>query len=217
MSRKNKISLYIAIGAFLAFIIWTALVCAFDVRAIGPQGSQVGFATLNGFVHNITGVNMWLYMITDWLGLVPIAVSFGFAVLGLVQWIGRKNILKVDRDIIALGGFYVAVMALYLFFEFAIINYRPVLIGGILEASYPSSTTVLVACVMSTASMQLHQRIKNKAIKLCVIFVIVGFVAFMVIGRLFSGVHWASDIMGGVLISISLVSAYAWVYDILKQ
>lgn len=213
MKRKMRISLWISVGMLLAFIVWTALVCLVDVRAIGPEGSFVGFATLNGYVHELTGVNMWLYNLTDWLGLLPIATMFGFAVLGLVQWIKRKNILKVDRSIIVLGIFYVAVFAVYLLFEFVPVNYRPTLIEGILEVSYPSSTTMLVMCVMPTAIMQLQGRIKNKTVKICVISAIALFTAFMVIGRLISGVHWVSDIVGGALVSASLVSAYAYFCD----
>ena len=99
-------------------------------------------------------------------------------------------------------------MTVYIFFEFAVVNYRPILIDGYLEASYPSSTTVLVICVMSTAIMQVCDRIKNAIIKRCIVSVTVVFIAFMVIGRFLSGVHWFSDIVGGVLVSISLVSAY---------
>ena len=128
------------------FALWTVLVCIVDVQAIGPRGSEVGFATLNDWVHGLTGVNMTLYTVTDWLGLVPIAVAFGFGIFGLVQWIRRKSLRAVDRSILALGGFYVAVMAVYLLFETVVINYRPVLIDGYLEASYPSSTTMLVLC-----------------------------------------------------------------------
>ena len=203
-------------GLIAVFVLWTVLVSVVDVRAIGPNGSSVGFATLNGYVHDLTGVNMRLYSITDWLGLVPIGVALGFAMLGLVQWIERKSLFKVDRGILALGGFYVAVMAVYILFEFVVINYRPTLIDGYLEASYPSSTTMLVMCVMPTAMMQLHARIKSDVFRRCVLIFIAAFTAFMVIGRLASGVHWLTDIIGGALVSAGLVITYASVSDIHK-
>jgi undecaprenyl-diphosphatase len=198
----------VAAGFLGAFAVWTALVCCFDVRQIGPQGSSVGFAGVNGFFHNLTGVHMLLYTITDWLGLVPVGFALGFAILGLAQWIKRKHIFQVDPSILVLGGFYIVVMAAYVLFEECVINYRPVLINGFLEASYPSSTTLLVLCVMPTAIMQLNARIRNKALKKCVAFLIVIFIAFMVIGRLVSGVHWLSDIVGGALLSAGLVTLY---------
>lgn len=191
-----------------AFVLWTAAIRLVDVRAIGPQGSTVGFAMLNRFVHDLTGVHMSLYTITDWLGLIPFGVVMGFAVLGLVQWVKRKHLLKVDRSIFVLGGFYVVVMAVYLFFELVVINYRPVLIDGILEASYPSSTTMLVLCVMPTAMMQLRTRVKNQILRRCISGFITAFTIFMVIGRLISGVHWFTDIIGGVLLSTGLVLLY---------
>ena len=203
-------------GLIAVFVLWTVLVSVVDVRAIGPNGSSVGFATLNGYVHDLTGVNMRLYSITDWLGLVPIGVALGFAVLGLVQWVGRKSLFKVDRSILALGGFYIIVLAMYIFFEIVVINYRPVLIDGYLEASYPSSTTMLVMCVMPTAMMQLHVRIKSDVFRRCVLIPIAAFTAFMVIGRLASGVHWLTDIIGGALVSAGLVITYASVSDIHK-
>ena len=192
----------------ISFVLWTVLILFVDVRAIGPEGSSVGFASLNGFVHNITGVNMSLYVITDWLGLVPIGVAFGFAVLGLVQWIKRKSLLKVDRSILALGGFYIIVMAVYVLFEIVVINYRPTLINGYLEASYPSSTTMLVMCVMPTAMVQFRTRIKNDKFRRCIMLAIAVFIAFMVIGRLVSGVHWITDIIGGALFSAAIVLMY---------
>ena len=190
------------------FVLWTIAICFVDVRAIGPQGSSVGFAGINGFVQNLTGVHWGLYNITDWLGLVPIFVCMGFGTLGLVQWIKRKSICKVDHDILVLGGFYIITIAVYLFFESVVINYRPVLINGYLEASYPSSTTMLVMCVMPTAIMQLGSRIKNKVFRNIVAVTIIAFMAFMVIGRLISGVHWFTDIVGGALFSVGLVMMY---------
>lgn len=208
MEKKNKKMLVWGVSLLWVFVLWTVLVRFVDVRAIGPRESLVGFATLNGYVHSLTGMHMSLYEITDWLGLVPIAVALGFAVLGLVQWIKRKSLLKVDRSILVLGGFYMIVIAVYIVFEMVVINYRPVLINGYLEASYPSSTTMLVLCVMPTAIMQLRVRIKNEILKRGVISAMLVFIAFMVIGRLLSGVHWFSDIIGGALLSAGLVMTY---------
>ena len=204
--KKKKFC--IALGLLGAFALWTIAISLIDVQAIGPQGSTVGFATLNSMVHKLTGVHMQLYTITDWLGLVSVAFGFGFALLGLAQWIKRKNILKVDRSILILGAFYIVTLAAYLFFESYVINYRPVLIAGYLEASYPSSTTLLVLCVMPTAGMQLQGRIKSHALRKVVTVAITAFIVFMVVGRLVSGVHWLTDIIGGILLSAGLVMIY---------
>lgn len=200
--KKRNVS--IALGFLAAFLLWTVAVSRIDVQPIGPQGSVVGFATLNGLVHSFTGVHMLLYTITDWLSLVPVAFGLGFALTGLWQWIKRKSILKVDCSILILGGFYAVVLAVYLLFEKVVINYRPVLIEGGLEASYPSSTTVLVLCIMPTAVMQLRSHAQKKGI----IMAITAFTVFMVIGRLLSGVHWVTDIIGGILLSAGLVLLY---------
>lgn len=206
---KNKKNLWILIGLLIAFVLWTMLISLVDVQPIGPRDSAVGFATINRFVHSLTGTHMTLYHITDWLGLVPVAFGFGFAILGIVQWIKRRSILKVDGSILTLGVFYLVVLAAYLFFEEVVVNYRPVLIAGYLEASYPSSTTLLVLCVMPTAITQLRSRTQNRwitnAIKV--------FIAFMVIGRLLSGVHWLTDIVGGALLSAGLVKMYDFITE----
>ena len=205
MKRKK---LWISVALLISFALWTALISLIDVQPIGPLGSSVGFATLNQSVHRLTGVNWNLYTITDWLGLVPIAIGFGFAILGLVQLIKRKSLRKVDYSILALGIFYIVVMVAYIFFEIVVINYRPTLINGYLEASYPSSTTMLVTSVMPTAAMQLNRRIKNTVLKRCVIIAIIAFIAFMVLCRLISGVHWITDIIGGAFLSAGLVMMY---------
>lgn len=208
MKKQFKKNLGISMGLLLAFVLWTLLIRFIDVKTIGPKESAVGFATLNGFFHNLTGVNFTLYTITDWLGLVPVFVCFGFGLLGLIQLIKRKSLLKVDFSLRVLGGFYIVVMAAYIFFEFFVVNYRPVLIDGFLEASYPSSTTLLVLCIMPTALMQLNSRVNNDILRKIITVSITVFIIFMVIGRLISGVHWLTDIIGGALLSAGLVMMY---------
>ena len=207
MKRINK-RLIVSICFLTAFAVWTVMLRFVDVKQIGPLGSSVGFAGINGFVRKLTGVHWGLYHVTDWLGLVPVFVCMGFGILGLAQWIRRKSIRNVDANILALGGFYVVTIAAYLLFENVVINYRPVLIHGVLEVSYPSSTTMLTMCVMPTAIMQLHDRMKNRMLRKCISFAVIAFTAFMVIGRLISGVHWFTDIVGGALLSAGLVLMY---------
>lgn len=190
------------------FALWTILVCTVDVQPMGPMGSAVGLATVNRWFHALTGVHMGLYHLTDWLSILPLGTVLSFALMGLVQWMQRKSILRVDQDILALGGFYTAVMAAFVFFEICVINYRPVLIEGVPEASYPSSTTMLVLCVMLTARMQVHWRISNPVIRRILSTAIECFTVFMVVARAVSGVHWLTDILGGALLSAGLVMLY---------
>ena len=210
--KRNKTLLFTSLTLICAFLLWTILICFVDVSAIGPNGSRVGFATLNKAIHNLTGVNMILYVITDWLGLAPIFTALCFSILGLIQLVKRKSILKVDRSIISLGVFYIAVIIVYIMFEYVVINYRPVLINGYLEASYPSSTTMLTLTVMITAIIQLRSRIKTKSLKTVITLIIALFTAFMVIGRALSGVHWITDIIGGILISLGLICMYYYAH-----
>ena len=204
MIRKVKAPM----GYLAAFILWTIAVKTVDVRAIGPKESAVGFASLNQFIHNLTGTNMMLYTMTDWLSIVPFAVCGLFGVVGLVQLIRRKSLAKVDRDIIALGVFYIIVIGAYALFEIVPINYRPILIEGVLEVSYPSSTTMLVMCVMPTAAMQVGRRVRNMKIRRWAAAVTWIFTVFMVVGRIMSGVHWITDIIGGILLSTALVTGW---------
>ena len=205
--KKTK-SLWIGLAFLATFALWTVLIRFIDVQAIGPNGSSVGFAALNNAVHETIGVHWGLYTVTDLLGLIPIGFALGFAVLGLVQLVRRRSLFKVDRSILVLGGFYIVVMAMYLLFEEVVINYRPVLIDSNLEASYPSSTTMLALCVLPTAMMQLKSRIRHIAVRRAVLVTLGTLTAFMVVGRLISGVHWLTDIIGGVLLSVGLVFLY---------
>lgn len=211
MKKNNQKNLYISLIMISLFLLWTLLIRCVDVRAIGPMASTVGFATINQFVHEFTGVNMTLYIITDWLGLVPIFLALGFALLGLFQMIKRKNLKSVDYSIFVLGGFYLVVITAYVLFETVIVNYRPTLIDGYLEPSYPSSTTLLVMTIMPTAIMQFKARINNNLLRKLVNFIITIFIIFMVIGRMISGVHWFTDIVGGAILSTGLVMMYRYV------
>lgn len=219
MERKTKAKKQFIFGVITLalFVLYTMSLTFVDIQPIGPQGSSVAYAEMNKAVHELFGVNMMLYHITDWAGVAALLIAIGFAVLGLTQWIQRRNILKVDSSILVLGGFYLLVFGTYAFFEFYVINRRPVLIDGILEASYPSSTTMLAMCVMPTAVMQFHRLIKNHKIRNTVNILCGVFTAFMVIGRLVCGVHWFTDILGGVIFSVSVILIYCAVNNFIDS
>jgi undecaprenyl-diphosphatase len=204
---KEKRNLLTGVELIGAFALWTVLIQRVDVQVVGQNGTKIGFADFNEWFHQLTGVHMTLYTITDWLGLVPIFICLCFGVMGLVQLI-KRSLLRVDPDILLLGVYYVMVIACYLIFEMIPINYRPVLIEGRLEASYPSSTTLLVLSVMPTLMFQANRRVSNAMIRKAVAVFVVAFSVFMVIGRLISGVHWATDIIGSVLFSAGLYMLY---------
>ncbi len=206
--RKTKRIVSVWILLLAAFAVWTFLIQTVDVQRIGPWQSAVGFATVNGWFHRLTNVHWMLYTLTDWLGLVAIVVCLLFAYVGLAQLVQRRSLLKVDLDILLLGVYYVLVIFAYLLFEMVPLNYRPVLIEGILEASYPSSTTLLVLSVMPTLHFQAERRLKNSALRRCIRVLTVLFSVFMVVGRLLSGVHWLTDIVGAILLSGGLFLLY---------
>lgn len=135
MKKTEKRILITGLILITLFIALTAVVLTVDVQPAGQKGTDIGLSSVNCRFHELTGVNMTLYTVTDWAGLVPIAVCFFFGLLGLFQLIKRKNLLQVDCDILILGIYYIAVIAGYVIFEMIPINYRPVLINGILFAT----------------------------------------------------------------------------------
>ena len=188
-------------------VIYTILVKIIDVAPIGPNNSEVGFSKINGFFHNLLGSNMTIYKITEILGIIPLLMAGIYAIIGLVELIKRKSLTKVDYEIYALAGLYVVVLGLYVFFEKCIINYRPILIDGILEASYPSSHTLMALCICGSSIIVnkriFHKKIFNLENKLSIFLMIT-----IILGRFISGVHWFSDILGGIFISLALLSSF---------
>ncbi|MBR4231603.1 MAG: phosphatase PAP2 family protein [Oscillospiraceae bacterium] len=202
---------YLAAGVCLiaAFVIWTALIRCVDVRPACPEGTEIGLAAVNTWFHRLTGVHMALYTVTDWLGLVPVCICICFGILGAVQLVSRKSLFRVDADIILLGVYYAAIIFMYLLFETFTLNYRPVLIDGRTEPSYPSSTVLLVLGVMPTLAYQAGRRAGLTVRRLAAVFS-AAFSVFMVLGRTLSGVHWLSDIIGSVLLSAGMFMMYRY-------
>lgn len=207
-------------GAFLmllCFVAFTLMIRFFDVQPIGPDGSSVGFASINAKARDAFGTNATWYAVTQYLGYLAIAIAAGFAVVGLVQAIKRKSLAKVDPKLYALAGVYVAVVLFYVFFELVVVNYRPVLRDGALEASYPSSHSMLATTVFGTTAVMAHYYIKNRKAGNAIAFICGILAGITVIGRLASGVHWLTDIVGGVILSVFFVDTFRNVCRYLEE
>jgi len=214
--NKKKRNFFISTILILLAVVFTILVKVVDVKQVGVNETSIGFVTLNQFVFKTTGVNMIWYHITDWLGLMPIFMAMVYSLLGLVQLIKRKSLFKVDKEIIILGLFYVVVISIYIFFEKVIVNYRPILMNGFLEASYPSSHTLMTICLCGSSIIVNKKMFNNKITKLMnMLSLIIIFIT--VIGRLISGVHWFTDIIGGIFISIALLMTLYSLVDAIRN
>ena len=199
------------------FLILIVLIKTVDVQPVGPENSQIGLAAINTSFHNLTGLQMTLYKVTQVTGYLAILSVVIFGLWGVWQLIQRKSIARMDKDILLLGGLYAALAVCYLFFEKCIINYRPVILDEGLEASFPSSHTMLAMCLMLAAMEQVRRRLKDQPLGRILSMVCAVLLAVTVIGRLLSGVHWLTDILGGLLLGGALYLFYAGLIDLLRQ
>ena len=211
MNKKRR-NILISIILILIAILFTILVKIIDIKQVGINQTTIGFATINQLIFNYLGVNMTWYYITDYLGLIPIFITIIYFIIGIIQLIKRKSIFKVDKEIIILGIFYIVVILIYIFFEKVIINYRPILINNSPEASYPSSHTLMTICLCGSSIIVNKKVFNNKITSVMNVLTLV-IIFITVIGRLISGVHWFTDIIGGIFISIALLMSFYSVID----
>ena len=204
---KKFANSYIFCSLFVFFSLWIRL---FDVQPVGPEGSKIGFAGLNVAVHEFFGMHLFWYKLTQLLGLAAIALAAVFAVVGLVQLIQRKNLLKVDKKILMLGVIYILVILLYVLFEKVPFNYRPVVLDPAegLEPSYPSTHTMIILTIFGTAISVIGDYLKNAKLVLLIKIVCLVIMAVTIVGRLVCGVHWFTDIAGGVIISLFFINLF---------
>lgn len=214
--KKNIKNFVISICLVIVAIVYTFLVKTIDVQQIGPNNSSVGFAKINSSFANVIGSNMTIYKITEILGLIALLVAGLYAFKGIIQLIKKKNIFKVSPEILVVGGLYVVVIMIYVFFEKFIVNYRPVLIDNVLEASYPSSHTMLAICICVSSIMINKYLFKDKNVIKYFNMLDILLLITIVSGRILSGVHWLSDIIGGVIISLALLMIFKSVLDLIK-
>ncbi len=204
---KHRCPILAAIFALL-FLLTLFAVLFVDVQSIGPEYSEIGLGTLNGAVRDALGASELWYDVTEIFGFVAIAVALGFALLGLFQLIKRKSLRKVDRDLLFLAVLYVVMAVFYILFEIIPVNFRPILIDGVLEASFPSSHTMLVTVILGSAIYEVCLHLKNRPLQILFIAVFGVLILLTALGRLLAGVHWLTDVFAGLMLSGALIFSY---------
>lgn len=211
----------IVMGTFSA-LLWAVLlfmVKTFDVKAIGPNGTSIGFSKINKAVFQSLGQNDIWYKVTEVMGIAALGLAAFVGLIGLIQLIQRKSLFKVDASIYATGGLYAIVIGLYVLFDKVAINYRPIIEEGCTEpeASFPSSHTLLAFVVFGSVIVLLNRYIKDGLLKDALKVVCELLIVVVVVGRLLSGVHWFTDILAGTLLSFALLGWYAGIEKICNK
>ncbi len=211
MDCKVRKSAWMALFLSLLSVVFVILVKNVDVAPVGSFGSVVGLSSVNKFFHELIGFNMFWYKITSTPGIAAdVLVVLIFCAVGVCQLVERRSIFKVDKNLIALGGVYFLTLLIYILFEKYPVNYRPIILPGesSLEPSFPSTHTMLAIVVMGSAIMECKRLIKNIKTRKVVTIVLYAIIFTTIVGRIFSGVHWFTDILGGVVIGFSLLAFY---------
>ena len=203
--KRNKAVFFAGffIGLFLAL---TYAVKFYDVAAIGPNGSTIGLSAINALVRDFVGINQNFYAISEKLGLVAIAVAGCICLAWFLRLFSKAK--RADRTFGAYIVLMVLMAASYVLFEKVVINYRPVLINGVLEASFPSSHVLLSMCTLGGAAYVFGTKIKGGFLRFLTVFISVATLIAIVALRTMSGVHWASDILGGLLLSAAWLAVF---------
>ena len=206
--KENKKLFIGSACCFVLFIIFTLLVKNVGVMPVGPQNSEVGFASINKAVSDSLPYNDFMYNLSEVLGYIAILSVAFFGLFGIMQLFIKKGFSKVDKDLYILCGLYAGVLACYILFEKIIINYRPVILEGELEASYPSSHTMMSVAFMLAAIQQFSMRLKKESTRRIVIISCAALGIGVILTRLLSGVHWLTDIIGAVILSTAWFLLY---------
>ena len=206
-SPKKRSKAAFFAGFFLAlFGALVYFVTSYDVAAIGPNGSLVGLSSVNAFVRDYIGINEVFYGLSDKLGYGALGIGGLICLVWFFRLFSKKT--RGDR----VFGSYIVLMIFmalsYVLFEKVVINYRPVLINGQLEASFPSSHTLLSICTLGGAAYLFATKIKCGFLRFVTVFLSVAALIAIVALRTLSGVHWATDILGGILLAAFWLSVY---------
>ncbi len=202
---KKVLNKYSLMGLGFLFIFLILLILLMSVDKASNIYKEIG-------LYNFNKIFLVDYYNESWDGFsdvilyISILFILGLIIYGIYQLYKRKSLFKVDKDIILTGfGFVFIIIIWFIFDKFIDINYRPIAVNGSAQTSFPS-THVMLACFSLLATTRIILKRNTNELKYNIITY--GGVSILVIlcslGRILSKMHWTTDVLGAIFISLAI-------------
>ncbi len=140
-------------------------------------------------------------MITDINGIFGAAI-FSVLVVVLFAW------LKWYRDIVFYLSVTLGATGVFVLIKQLVVRSRPesaiIEIGGY---SFPSGHTTMATAMAFALYFILSEKTQNRTVKACLFLIALGWSLLIASTRLYLGVHWFSDVVGGFGLGLFWVTA----------
>ena len=199
---KKILNKYLIVGIVFIFLFLLLMILLnFNKANLGETNTPVGLSSINKlFVTNYVDIYNSMSQVGLYLSFIIIA---GFAITGFYQLIKRKSLFKVDLDIILFGvGVIVLIITWLLFDKVIAYNYRPIYVNKNLEGSFPSTHVLFTTFVLVSAFGISLNREKNNFYNLAILVIAILVITLTSLCRVLSGMHWATDVLGGLLLGL---------------
>lgn len=206
MTKQGKKWFLAALILTAVFVVLTITVKYVDQKNIGSQ--VIGWATINLWWRDIIGVRNFWQIASHIFAAITLIILVMFLVWQAIALLRRKSFRTMPRHWWFFDLTLIALALCYIVFQIMVINFRPLLIDGVAELSYPSSHVLLLATLWPVFILTLSREVKSRpwlrvASVIGIIVMTVGIIA-----RLLSGYHWFTDIIGGIMLGAVLTCWY---------
>ena len=210
MSESKK-GLIISIVTLVLFNILIILLKFVDVKEVGLSGFN------NTYLHEY---NKALDIISDILLYLSIGAFVAVVVYFIYKLIKNKG-KNVDYRLIVYFLGMVIVVITYLVFEFFVkVNGRPYEPS---ESSFPSTHILLTTYILLPITTLFFKKDRDKETKEKFdLETGISLIAFIIIGvevilRFWSGMHWITDCLGGLILGVFYFGVYYFVISLIKE
>lgn len=200
----------ISLGLFIILII---LLKCVDVKTLYDCDS-IGLAGLNKVYYK--EYNKALDILSDVIFYLVIAFNVFLIVLYAINLSKTKSLKAGYKFYIYFSILLLGIILWLLFDKVICINTRPNIKDGVVEGSFPSTHVFLTAYIVLSSPYLFLKMEKNKGLEkanklgfeeiITIIFISIALV--MTVLRLYSGMHWLTDCVGGLILGFFLFGLF---------